>query len=131
MAYEAKVKAELKYSKTHEWVEVNGDEATIGISDYAQHHLGSIVFVDLPAVDNSYEQFKEFGAVESVKAASDLYIPVSGTVIEVNEALEDQPELVNEDCYANFIIKVKVANVKDLDGLMSADEYKEFCANQK
>ena len=99
----------------------------MGITDYAQNALGNVVYVDMPEVDDEVTAGEEFGAVESVKAASDLISPVSGTVVEINEALEDQPELVNEDAYANWIIKVELSDKGDLDNLMDAAAYEEFC----
>jgi glycine cleavage system H protein len=116
----------LFYSESHEYVKVEGDEAYIGITDYAQHELGNIVYVDLPDVDDEVNAGDDFGAVESVKAASDLTAPVSGTVVEVNEKLEDQPELINKDAFANWIIKVKLTDKTELDSLMSAEDYKKM-----
>ena len=117
----------LYYSESHEYVKVDGDYGFIGISDYAQHALGNVVYVDMPDVDDEVEAGEDFGAVESVKAASDLIAPVSGTVVEVNEALEDQPELVNQDPYENWIIKVEMSDKTELDNLMDAKTYEEFC----
>ena len=108
-------------------MKVDGDFGFIGITDYAQNALGNVVYVDMPEVDDEVTAGEEFGAVESVKAASDLISPVSGTVVEINEALEDQPELVNEDAYANWIIKVELSDKGDLDNLMDAAAYEEFC----
>ena len=105
----AKVLEGLYYSESHEYVRVEGDFGFIGITDYAQNALGNVVYVDMPEVDDEVSAGEEFGAVESVKAASDLMSPVTGVVVEVNEALEDQPELVNQDAYENWIIKVKSA----------------------
>ena len=122
----AKVIEGLCYSESHEYVRVEGDYGFIGITDYAQHALGNIVYVDMPEVDDEVEAGEEFGAVESVKAASDLISPVSGTVVEVNEALEDQPELVNQDPYENWIIKVELSDKAELDNLMDADEYEKL-----
>ena len=116
----------LFYSKSHEFVKVEGDEAYIGITDYAQHELGNIVCVDLPEVDDEVSAGEDFGAVESVKAASDLTSPVSGTVVEVNENLEDQPELINKDAFGNWIVKVKLADKSELDNLMNAEDYKKM-----
>ena len=116
----------LYYSESHEYVKVEGNFGYVGITDYAQHELGNVVYVDMPEVDDEVEAGEDFGAVESVKAASDLVSPVSGTVVEVNEALEDQPELVNEDAYANWIIKVELSDKSELDGLMDAAAYKAF-----
>ena len=123
----AKVLEGLYYSESHEYVRVEGDYGFIGITDYAQNALGNVVYVDMPEVDDEVTAGEEFGAVESVKAASDLMSPVSGTVVEVNEALEDQPELVNEDAYENWIIKVELSDKGELDNLMDAKAYEEFC----
>lgn len=116
----AKVMEGLYYSESHEYVRVEGNTGFIGISDYAQHALGNVVYVDMPEVDDEVSAGEEFGAVESVKAASDLISPVTGVVVEVNEALEDQPELINVDPYANWIIKVELSDMSDLDNLMDA-----------
>ena len=123
----AKVIEGLYYSESHEYVRVEGDFGFIGITDYAQNALGNVVYVDMPDVDDEVEAGEEFGAVESVKAASDLYSPVSGTVVEVNEALEDQPELINEDAFANWIIKVELSDPSEVDNLMDAPAYTAFC----
>ena len=123
----SKILKELKYAKSHEWVKVEGDIATIGITDYAQQSLGSIVYVEGGEVGDTVEQFGEFGAVESVKAASDIMSPVSGEILEVNEEVIDNPELINEDPYANWIIKVKVNDLAELDELLSAEEYEGEC----
>lgn len=118
------------YSKTHEYATVDGNTAFIGISDYAQKALGNVVYVDMPEVDDDVTAGEEFGAVESVKAASDLISPVSGTVVEINENLEDNPRLVNEDCMANWIIKVTLSDPSELESLMDEAAYKEFCENE-
>ena len=123
----AKVIEGLYYSESHEYVRVEGEYGYIGISDYAQHALGNVVYVDMPEVDDEVEAGEEFGAVESVKAASDLIAPVSGTVVEVNEALDDQPELLNQDPYENWIIKVELSDKTELDNLMEASAYEAFC----
>ena len=123
----AKVLEGLYYSESHEYVKVEGNYGFIGISDYAQHALGNVVYVDMPDVDDEVSAGEEFGAVESVKAASDLIAPVSGVVVEVNEALDDQPELINEDAYENWIIKVALADKSELDNLMDAKAYTAFC----
>ena len=123
----AKVLEGLYYSESHEYVRVEGDYGFIGITDYAQNALGNVVYVDMPEVDDEVNAGEEFGAVESVKAASDLISPVTGTVVEVNEALEDQPELVNEDAYENWIIKVELSDKAELDTLMDAKAYEAFC----
>ena len=123
----AKVMEGLYYSESHEYVRVEGNTGFIGISDYAQHALGNVVYVDMPEVDDEVSAGEEFGAVESVKAASDLISPVTGVVVEVNEALEDQPELINADPYANWVIKVELSDMSDLDNLMDAKAYAAFC----
>ena len=123
----AKVIEGLYYSESHEYVKVEGDFAYVGITDYAQHALGNVVYVDMPEVDDEVEAEEDFGAVESVKAASDLISPVSGTVVEVNEALEDKPELLNEDAFTNWIIKVELSDKTELDNLMDAAAYEELC----
>lgn len=120
----AKVIEGLYYSESHEYVRIEGEFGYIGITDYAQHALGNVVYVDMPEVDDEVEAGSEFGAVESVKAASDLISPVSGTVVEVNEALADNPELVNTDAFANWIIKVELTDKTELDNLMDAEAYK-------
>lgn len=122
----AKVIEGLYYSESHEYVKVDGDYGYIGITDYAQHELGNVVYVDMPEVDDEVTAGEEFGAVESVKAASDLNSPVSGVVVEVNDALEETPELINQDAFANWIIKVKLADSGELDALMDAKAYEEF-----
>ena len=123
----AKVIEGLYYSESHEYVKVEGDFAYVGITDYAQHALGNVVYVDMPEVDDEVEAGEDFGAVESVKAASDLISPVSGTVVEVNEALEDKPELINEDAFENWIMKVELSDKSELDNLMNAAAYEEIC----
>jgi len=123
----AKVIKGLLYSESHEYVKVEGNIGYVGISDYAQHALGNVVYVDMPDVDDEVEAGSEFGAVESVKAASDLIAPVSGVVIEVNEKLDDQPELINQDPYENWIIKVELSDKTELDSLMEAGAYEAFC----
>jgi glycine cleavage system H protein len=123
----AKVLEGLYYAESHEYVKVEGNIGYVGITDYAQHALGNVVYVDMPDVDDEVTAGEEFGAVESVKAASDLISPVSGVVIEVNEALEDEPELINADAYENWIIKVELSDKSELDNLMDAAAYSEFC----
>ena len=125
----SKVLEGLYYSESHEYVRTDGQYGYVGITDYAQNALGNVVYVDMPDVDDDVEAGAEFGAVESVKAASDLNSPVSGTVVEVNEALADQPELLNADAYANWIIKVEMSNPDELNDLMDAAAYEAFCAN--
>ena len=126
----AKVIEGLYYSESHEYVKVEGNIGIIGITDYAQKALGNVVYVDMPEVDDEVEAGTEFGAVESVKAASDLYSPVSGMVVEVNEALEDAPELINQDAYANWIIKVEMSDESELENLMDAAAYEAFCEKE-
>ena len=120
----------LYYSESHEWVKVDGNIAVVGITDFAQHAMGDLSYVDMPEVDDELEKGDEFGAVESVKAASDLYAPVSGTVVEINEALEDAPELLNEDAFANWIMKVEMSDPSELESLMDATAYEAMCANE-
>ena len=127
----AKVIEGLYYSESHEYVRVEGEYGYVGISDYAQHALGNIVYVDMPAGDDEVVAGEDFAAVESVKAASDLISPVSGTVVEVNEALEDEPELVNKDAFENWIIKVELSDKAELDNLMDAAAYEKFCENEE
>lgn len=122
----SKVLDDRKYSDSHEWVKMDGDVALIGITDYAQHALGNIVYVDMPEVDDEVVQGDDFGAVESVKAASDLISPVSGAVVEINEELIDNPELINEDAFNNWIIKVRLSDPSELDNLMDAEAYKKI-----
>src|SRR5262245_29769542 len=123
---------DLKYSKEHEWVLVEGNVATIGITDYAQEHLGDIVFVELPAVGDKITKDEAFGVVESVKAVSDIYAPVSGKVLEVNDYLHDSPEMLNEDPYGDgWIVKVEMAEADDVNDLMSAAEYEEYTAEEQ
>ena len=121
------IPAELKYSKDHEWIRLEGEIAYVGITDFAQHELGDIVFVDIDTVDETLEAEETFGTIEAVKTSSELLLPVAGTVIEFNEALADAPETVNNDPYGEgWIIKVQVANPADLDGLLDAEAYKEL-----
>lgn len=122
----AKVIEGLYYSESHEYVKVEGEFAYIGITDYAQEQLGNVVYVDIPAEGDEVEAGKDFGAVESVKAASDLISPVSGEVVEANADLEDQPELINQDAFANWIIKVKMSNPSELESLMNASDYRSI-----
>jgi len=122
----SKIAEGLKYSESHEWVKVEGSIAVIGVSDFAQKEMGDITYVDMPEVDDAVKAGEEFGALESVKASSDLISPVSGTVVEVNEELEDAPEKVNEDAFASWIIKVEMSDASELDALMDAAAYKAF-----
>ncbi|MFP4018757.1 MAG: glycine cleavage system protein GcvH [Bacteroidales bacterium] len=117
----------LKYTKDHEWVKVEGDEVLIGITDYAQNELGDIVFIEIETEGETLEKEEVFGTVEAVKTVSDIYMPVSGEVTEVNPKLEDSPEIVNKDPYGEgWLIKVKINNQSELDDLLSADKYKEL-----
>ncbi len=116
----------LFYAESHEYVKIEGEFGYVGITDYAQHELGNVVYVDMPEVDDEVSAGEDFGAVESVKAASDLISPVSGTVVEINEALADSPELINQDPYANWIIKVQLSDASETENLMDAAAYKEF-----
>ena len=122
----SKVIEGLLYSDSHEWVKVDGDIAIIGVSDFAQAEMGDITYVDMPEADDEITKGEDFGALESVKASSELYAPVSGKVIEANSALEDAPELINEDAYANWIIKVEMSDKSELDGLMDAAAYSKI-----
>ena len=126
----AKVIEGLYYSESHEFVKVEGYFCYIGITDYAQNALGNVVYVDMPDEDEEITAGEEFGAVESVKAASDLNSPISGTVIEVNNAPENNPELINKDAFENWIIKVEMSDKSELDNLMHAKTYKDFCEKQ-
>ena len=126
----AKVIEGLFYSESHEYVRVDGEFGYVGITDFAQNALGNVVYVDMPEVDDEVNAGEEFGAVESVKAASDLISPVSGVVVEVNEDLEDSPELINQDAYENWIIKVKMSDAYETRNLMDAQAYTEFCETQ-
>jgi glycine cleavage system H protein len=121
------IKKGLLYSQTHEWLQLKDDASYIGISDYAQETLGSIVFVDLPSVGDVFEKEEIFGAVESVKSASDLYAPVKVEVLEINEKLVDAPELLNEAPYDNWLLKVKVLDDKGIDDLLKDDQYEASC----
>ncbi|MFB3818448.1 MAG: glycine cleavage system protein GcvH [Candidatus Methylomirabilales bacterium] len=123
--------ADLKYTKEHEWIKVEGDRGRIGITHHAQQSLGDVVFVELPAVGATVTQMQPFGVVESVKAVSDLYAPVSGTVLERNAALEGKPELVNQDCYGQgWMLVVRLTNPKEVDSLMDAAAYQELVAKE-
>ena len=121
---------ELFYSNDHEWVKVEGDKAYVGITDFAQHALGDIVFVELPDIDAEFTSGDAFGVVESVKAASDMNIPLSGKVLEINEAIVDSPELVNEDSYENWMIVIEISNKEELNDLMNEEQYNEYCSKE-
>jgi glycine cleavage system H protein len=120
----------LKYAKGHEWVRMEGNRAYIGITDFAQDELGDIVFIELPEVGTDVEVEDILGSIESVKAASDIYAPVSGTVVEVNEELEGSPELVNEEPFESWIAVIEVNDTGELDDLMDADAYEKFCEEE-
>lgn len=123
----AKIIEGLYYAESHEYVRVEGEFGYIGITDYAQSQLGNVVYVDMPETDDEVTAGEVFGAVESVKAASDLYCPVSGTVVEINEALEDEPELINKDAFENWIIKVQLSDKSELEKLLDAQAYEAIC----
>jgi glycine cleavage system H protein len=123
--------ADLKYSKEHEWIKADGKQGRVGLTDHAQKALGDVVFVELPKLGRAVKQMEAFGVVESVKAVSDVYAPVSGTVVEVNGALETKPELINKDCYgAGWVIVVEIANPAELGNLMDAKAYEAFLASE-
>jgi glycine cleavage system H protein len=117
------IKDGLKYSKEHEWIRVEGNVGTVGITDFAQHELGEIVYIELPAVGDSFSANDQFGTVESVKAASDLFIPVSGKVLEINHAVEDAPDTINTSPYDAWMIKIELGNPAELDALLDAEGY--------
>lgn len=126
----ANIPENLRYSKDHEWVAVNGDIATIGITDYAQSSLGDVVYVDLPRAGDKFDSHEAFGSVESVKAVSEVFTPISGEVVEVNESLNDSPEIVNSDPYGDaWFIKMKMSNPGEADALLSAEEYEEYLSS--
>ena len=118
---------DLKYTREHEWISIDGNVATVGITDHAQHQLGDVVFVELPAVGDRVEKSDPFGVVESTKAVSDVYAPISGEIAEVNDDLPDNPELINEDPYGDgWMVKIAVGDRSDLEDLLTADEYRLF-----
>lgn len=119
----------LKYTKDHEWVKVEGDTATIGITDFAQSELGDIVFIEIETVGEELDKEEVFGSVEAVKTVSDLFMPVSGEIVEMNEAIESEPELVNSDPYgAGWMVKIKISDTSELEDLLSTDAYKDLVA---
>jgi len=122
---------ELFYSNDHEWIKLEGNMAYVGITDFAQHALGDIVFVELPEVDTEFTSGDVFGVIESVKAASDMYIPFGGKVIEINESVVDNPVLVSQDCYENWMLLLEITNKEDLNSLMNEEQYKEYCSKEK
>ena len=122
--------ADYRYTKEHEWIQVDGKIGTVGITDYAQDSLGDIVFVDLPKVGDTVEAGKSFGSVESVKAVSDLFAPVSGSVTAVNEDLKDAPEKINSDANTTWLLKVELSDAKQVDALLSAADYEKFTSEE-
>ena len=122
--------ANYKYTKEHEWIDVDGKVGTVGITDYAQNSLGDIVFVDLPKVGDTVEAAKSFGSVESVKAVSDLFAPVSGKVTAINEELKDAPEKINADANTTWLLKIELADAKQVDGLLTAADYEKFTSEE-
>jgi glycine cleavage system H protein len=124
-------KSGLFYSNDHEWVKIEGQKAYVGITDFAQHALGEIVYVELPSVGDELNTGDVFGVIESVKAASDSYLPVSGKVLEINEALSDSPQLINEDPYGSWMVLVEITGNANTDSLMNEQEYKEFCSKEE
>jgi glycine cleavage system H protein len=126
------VQPDLKYTKDHEWIRLEGKQGTIGITDHAQEELGDIVYVELPAVGQQIQKSKSLGVVESVKAVSEIFSPVNGKVVEVNSALSQKPEQINQDPYGKaWMVKMEIANPSDLDGLMNAEDYKKYVQEEK
>lgn len=126
-----KIPEDLLYSTEHEWVRVEGDQAYIGITDFAQDHLGDIVFVEMPELDDKIEASAQIGVIESVKAVSELFSPVGGTIFEINEDLEHSPELLNQDPYTNYIVIVSMNNPDDLKSLLTPEKYASLCEEAK
>ncbi len=123
----SKIPENLLYTEEHEWVSIEGDVATIGITDFAQSSLGDIVFVELPESETKFDKGDSFGVVESIKSVSDLYTPLSGSVLEKNEEIEDSPEKLNENAFASWLLKIKMSDASQADSLMNAEKYKSFC----
>ncbi len=121
----------LYYTRDHEWLKINGNEAYVGITDFAQGQLGDIVYVELPEVDDEFEQDDDFSAIESVKAASDVYMPVDGVILEINEELLDSPELINVDAYENWIVKIEITDMDQVEGLLTSEEYEELIVEEE
>ena len=121
----------LYYTEDHEWLKVNGNEAYIGITDFAQEQLGDIVYVELPEIDDELDKDDVFSAIESVKAASDIYMPVDGKILEINEELLDAPELINTDAYENWIVKIGLTDESQLEELLTSEQYEEFIAEEE
>jgi glycine cleavage system H protein len=126
----SKIVEGLYYTNHHDWVKVEGDKAYIGATDYAQHALGDIVYVELPEVDDEFGVEESYGVIESVKAATDVYMPVNGKIVEINEELEDAPESINEDPYGKWLVVVEMSDKSDLDNLMDASAYEAFCSKE-
>lgn len=120
----------LYYTKEHEWLKVEGEYAYVGITDHAQEQLGDIVYLDFPDIDDEFGQFEAFSSVESVKTAADVNMPVSGTVVEINEDLNEEPEKLNDDAYEAWIIKIKISDEDEIEELMNDEEYEEFCKGE-
>lgn len=128
----ANVPENLHYSKDHEWIKVDGDVATVGITDYAQNSLGDVVYVELPTVGDKFDSHEAFGSVESVKAVSEIFTPIAGEIVEVNDGLNDAPEIVNSDPYgAAWMIKVKMNNAGEADAMLNAAEYEEYLSENE
>lgn len=128
----ANVPEDLHYSKDHEWIRVDGNVGTIGITDYAQNSLGDVVYVELPKVGDSFEAHESFGSVESVKAVSEIFTPVGGEIVEVNESLQDEPEKVNTDPYGDaWMIRIRMGNPGEVDSLLNAAEYEDFTKSEE
>ena len=125
------IPSDLKYTKTHEWAKIEGNVAKIGITDYAQEQLNDIVYVELPDIGKIIKKGEEMGVVESVKAASDVYSPLSGKVIEINEEVIDKPELLNEDPYKNYLLKIEIENLEEIEGLLSPEDYEKIVEEEK
>lgn len=123
---ELNLPANVRYTEDHEWAKIVGSTVRIGVSDYAQDQLGDIVFVEFPEVGDSFEKGEEFGSLESVKAVSELYLPISGEIVAINEDLSDSPELINEDPYVNWIVEIKPADKSELEELMNAEQYMDM-----
>jgi len=126
-----KIMPDLRYAKTDEWLRVEGDEAVVGISDYAQDSLSDIVYVELPGVGETFEQGQTFGVVESVKAASDVLMPIAGEVVATNDSVVDAPESLNSDPFGNWLIRIRIIDPSQIDGLMDAAAYEAFCATRE
>ncbi|MBL4937566.1 glycine cleavage system protein GcvH [Clostridium sp. YIM B02515] len=122
-----KILKNLLYTKEHEWIKVEGNKAYIGITDFAQHALGSIVYVELPEVDSELSAGETLGAIESVKAASDIFIPLDGKIVEINETIVDEPALVNEDAFENWMVAIEMTDKSQLESLLSPEAYEELC----